>query len=208
MILKGDERSGAMFSDDMQYRYRLWRCWDVKLPRACFCLLNPSRADEIDNDPTIERQQRRVVSWGIRGLLPELGIERFLKERRFPRGLGSIEIVNAFALRSTNPRGLYHVDDPIGPENDPSILNATTSAIGSGGIVICGWGGHAAQVLLGAGVPSRHQFLCAYFQRHNIPLAAFGLNDDDTPQHPLYLSYDRKPRQWNPSTAELGLELV
>lgn len=202
MIKLGDERSGAIFSDDKLYRYRLWRCWNPKLPRACFCLLNPSTANEIDNDPTIERQQRRVSNWRRSDML-FMSQSSELKQKQF----GSIEIVNAFALRSTNPRGLYCVDDPIGPENNASILNATTSAIGSGGMVICGWGGHAAQVFLGAEVPTRHEFLCAFFRRHNVPVCAFRLNDDGTPAHPLYLPYNLKPRAWY-FDATLGAEAV
>ena len=28
--------AGAVFSDDMVYRYRLWRTWDPALPDVCF----------------------------------------------------------------------------------------------------------------------------------------------------------------------------
>jgi hypothetical protein len=50
-----DDRHGAVFSDDREYRYRLWRTWDVDKPTAAFVMLNPSTADETENDPTIRR---------------------------------------------------------------------------------------------------------------------------------------------------------
>jgi len=64
MKVLGDERSGAIFSDDGRFRYRLWRVWDRAKPQALFTMLNPSKAGAIENDPTVERQERRVRMWG------------------------------------------------------------------------------------------------------------------------------------------------
>lgn len=49
-----DKRKGAIFSDDRDYRYRLWRTWDVDLPLVGFIMLNPSTADETEDDQTSE----------------------------------------------------------------------------------------------------------------------------------------------------------
>lgn len=106
--------SGAMFSECRSFRYRLWRYWDRTAPALCFVMLNPSTADETQNDPTIERCQRRAMA----------------------AGYGGLEVVNLFAFRSTDPAKLRLVDDPIGPENDAAILAATQSA----GLVVCAWG--------------------------------------------------------------------
>lgn len=46
------EESGALFSPCRLYRYKLWRKWG-DAPPAVFVMLNPSTADEIDNDPTV-----------------------------------------------------------------------------------------------------------------------------------------------------------
>lgn len=109
-----EEFSGATFSECRKYRYLLWRVWDESKPAAVFLMLNPSTADDVDNDPTVERCQRRVHALGY----------------------GSLKVVNIFAFRSTDPTALYEQPDPIGPGNDEAILLATKSA----GIVICGWG--------------------------------------------------------------------
>lgn len=173
-----DSDTGAVFSDCRRYRYRLWRFWDSSLPRICFVLLNPSTADEIENDPTVERQVRRVKQWG---------------------GFGGVEIVNAYAFRSTNPEILYDVIDPVGSSNDDWIISAASWAHSSGGFVVCGWGKHAAAILDRSGKPPRHRQLLKLFTEHKIPISAFGLNADGTPRHPLYISYDSEPFRWEAS---------
>lgn len=107
--------SGARFSPCEKYRYALWRRWNNR-PYAMFLMLNPSTANEIDNDPTVERCQRRAARMGCGGLW----------------------VANIFAYRSTDPAALYSTPDPVGPENDQAILDAARNA----GIVICGWGTH------------------------------------------------------------------
>lgn len=108
--------SGATFSACGRYRYRLWRYWDRTKPPLCFLMLNPSTADDLANDPTVERCQRRALMMEF----------------------GGVEIVNIFAFRSTDPASLYALDDPVGPENDRAIRDACTGA----GMVICAWGEH------------------------------------------------------------------
>ena len=58
------QQSLAHFSDCEQYRYWLRRDWDASLPAIAFLMLNPSTADEVVNDPTIERCQRRAIAMG------------------------------------------------------------------------------------------------------------------------------------------------
>ncbi len=109
------EQSGAVFSTCRRYRYRLWRAWS-EAPPAVFVMLNPSTADEIDNDPTVERCERRARALGF----------------------GGLRVANIFALRSTDPAALYDHDDPVGPENDAAIVESVVGA----GLVVCAWGGH------------------------------------------------------------------
>ena len=94
--------TGARFSVDRRYRYALWRVWDRSRGVCNFLLLNPSIADEVTNDPTSERCERRARRWGFGGLI----------------------VTNLFALCATDPAGLRRVADPIGPENDAAILEA------------------------------------------------------------------------------------
>ena len=116
---------GAVFSDCGRYRTLLWRRWDPSAPPANFLLLNPSTADEVKNDPTVERCERRARAMGYGGLI----------------------VTNAFALRSTDPKALYAEADPVGPGNPEAIVQAARAAA----LVVCGWGRHCDAVRPGWG---------------------------------------------------------
>lgn len=75
---------GADFSNDRKYRYALWRVWDRSLPLVMFIGLNPSTANEVDNDPTIK------------------SVCRIAKNN----GYGGVYMMNCFAYISTDPNGL------------------------------------------------------------------------------------------------------
>ena len=113
-------KTGAVFSPCKTYRYRRWRTWDASRKPIVFLMLNPSIADENQNDPTVERCQRRAMSMGF----------------------GGLQVVNIFGLVSTDPQGLYTCDDPVGPENNEAILEAVKDA----GMVVCAWGTHGEHV--------------------------------------------------------------
>jgi len=89
------ERS-ATFSECRTYRYALNRVWDKSSPNILFIGLNPSKADETIDDPTILRCIKFAKEWK----------------------LGRLSIVNLFAFRSHDPKDLLTVKDPIGPKND------------------------------------------------------------------------------------------
>lgn len=110
--------TGAVFSGDRRYRYRLWRRWDLSRPLIAFCMLNPSTADERSDDPTIRRCIGFARDWGY----------------------GGVEIVNVFAFRATDPRELRRVRDPVGPRNDSYVLDAAERAAS----VVIAWGAHGA----------------------------------------------------------------
>jgi hypothetical protein len=122
--IKDDAPSEAIYSDCERYRYALTRIWEPSGKRALFIMLNPSTATEVQNDPTVERCERRA---------------RVL-------GFGSFRVTNIFAWRDTDPRNMRAAADPIGPENDATILKGCDWA----DQIICGWGSHGAH--LGRGV--------------------------------------------------------
>lgn len=165
-----EESTGATFSPCRRWRYRLWRVWDDSLPRVLFCLMNPSTADEVKNDPTVEAQRRRVMKWN--------------EVKRWGSPYGGVEVVNAFAWRETDSKRLkgLHASgtDIVGPENDLHIAQAASEAA----IVVCGWGNPAN--LAGRGDQVRRILLEEAAGR----LYALGINTDGTPQHPLYIGYD------------------
>ena len=166
------ERAGAIFSPCRRWRFVLWRTWDKTLPHATALYMNPSTADEVDNDPTVERWQRRAQRWS------EMG---FLK-------VGGIKVTNAFAWRETDsrllPTWIAEGYDIVGPDNDRHILEACKGAA----IVVCGWGepGHK---LLGRGAK-----LLELMRANGIQPHAFKINASGAPQHPLYIGYDVLPR--------------
>ena len=50
--------SGAEFSPCKKYRYSLFRIWDRKLPIVMLIGLNPSTANEVKADPTINKVEK------------------------------------------------------------------------------------------------------------------------------------------------------
>lgn len=133
--------TGADFSPCRKYRYTLWRIWG-KQPVCMFTMLNPSTADEVKNDPTVERCERRARMWGYGGLF----------------------VTNIFALRSTDPKALYDCDDPVGPDNDEAILTCAKKA----GLVVCAWGSHG--LLNGRGEAVR-RLLASHVDLHYLKLS-------------------------------------
>ncbi len=108
--------AGARFGGRRRYRYALWRRWDHSRPTCAFVLLNPSTADERDDDPTIRRCVAFARSWGFGGVI----------------------VVNLFALRASDPRSLRLARDPVGPANDRALVTHARGA----DLVVLGWGAH------------------------------------------------------------------
>jgi len=157
-------RSTATFSFCRTYRYTLKRVWDAEAPVCAFVLLNPSTADETANDPTITRCIGFARRWGF----------------------GTLVCANIFALRSTYPKDLRLVDDPVGPGNDRAIRRIIKSA----DLVVAAWGGHGRYLGRGRRVLGMmpHDAVC------------LGVNRDGSPKHPLYLRSDVEPRPLPMST--------
>jgi hypothetical protein len=136
---KGDAPSTAVYSECERYRYSLTRTWDPAGRRALFVMLNPSTATEVQNDPTVERCERRARALGF----------------------GAFQVTNIFAWRDTDPRAMRAAPDPVGPDNDAAILEGVAWA----DQVIAAWGTHGehlgrgatvAALLRGSGGPVYH----------------------------------------------------
>jgi hypothetical protein len=118
--------TGADFSPCRRYRYRLWRNWDPAAGVVAWIGLNPSTADEVKNDPTVERCQRRTDAMGHGGMV----------------------MLNLFGFRATDPIVMKLEADPIGPGNDAAILEVCQSA----SLVVCCWGNHGSHLERSAAV--------------------------------------------------------
>ena len=158
----------ALYSNDEKYRYALAKIWNPEKVPLCALMLNPSTATELVLDPTVQRIQSRARGFS--------GGEPFY---------GGFLILNAFALRSTDPRALYAHRDPIGRENDRVIDTLAPLA----GVVLCGWGNHGEHLDRGLLVRERLKNL-------GITPYTLGLTKTKQPTHPLYQSYERKMQPW------------
>jgi|TARA_B100000809_G_scaffold244722_1_gene270905 hypothetical protein len=57
----------ALLSKDKKYRYSLKRIWDNDKPKVLFIMLNPSLADNYQDDPTIRRLIKFAKLYGYGG---------------------------------------------------------------------------------------------------------------------------------------------
>jgi len=160
---KGDANSIAIYSDCEQYRYALTRVWKFEASRLVFVMLNPSTATEVQNDPTVERCERRARTLGF----------------------GSLQVTNIFAWRDTDPKKMRTAKEPIGPDNDKTIMEACSW----GDQIIAAWGTHGAH--LNRGVQVKQILLSS-----DKPVFHLGISKGGHPKHPLYIAYSQKPEKW------------
>lgn len=160
----------AIFSPCGRYRYTLSRELPDGTPgrTLLMLMLNPSTADAAQNDPTITRC---------------IGLAR-------REGCGRLLVGNMYALRSTDPKGLWKVQNPVGSENDYHIKSMLLQA----SIVVCAWGNHCK--------PQRFRDLLASFSRFPLlprppAMNCLGINTNGAPKHPLYLRSDAVIVPWD-----------
>lgn len=171
--------ANATFSPCGRYRYTLRR--DLAPLHAgprrlvAWLMLNPSTADATLNDPTIRRCIGFSAAWGFTDLV----------------------VVNAYAWRSTDPKGLWSPEcnaagGPVGAGNNAAIVNACARAE----LVVCGWGRHLR--------PDRREALAKLLAHANLrgKLTALATNDNGSPAHPLRLPSSLKPQPYALLTVE------
>ena len=152
-------RTGAEFDPTGVYRYSLWREWDARAPAVAFVMLNPSTADAARDDPTIRRCASFARSWGY----------------------GSLEVVNLFAYRASEPKRLRQTPDPIGPANDDYLVDAADRVQ----TVVVAWGVHGTIMDRGLEV---FRLLAGRSQLH-----CLGFTQAGQPRHPLYIRRETVP---------------
>lgn len=154
---------GAILSPCRRYRYALWRTWGSNVRPVVFIGLNPSTADETQDDPTIRRCVGFAKTWGHTSLV----------------------MLNLFAWRSTDPKGLLTAEDPIGVDNNHVLYEHGYAS----SLIVAAWG--AAKIAEDRGRVVRGMLLTHGIETHNL-----GLTKDGRPKHPLYLRADTKPERW------------
>lgn len=168
--LASDIVSAGAFSECRRWRWWLERRWDgapIGTPGFGVVIgMNPSTADLEADDPTVAgcvfRARHR---WGLPGLV----------------------MLNAFAYRATDKKRLLEVEDPVGDENDATILHYARGAA----LVVVAWG-QPPKPLMRRGVA-----LAALLRGAGITPMCFGANNDGSPKHPLYQKRDAILVPWN-----------
>lgn len=155
----------AVFSPCRRYRYWLDRTIAQGLltgaylgATVVFVMLNPSTADCHKNDPTVRRCIGFATRWGCARLI----------------------VTNAFALRSTDPRCLREVADPIGERNIDAIKDAVSVARDTGGPVVVAWGGHG-------GLNDHDETVLGWIEAAGGRPLCLGTTRGGFPRHPLYV---------------------
>lgn len=163
IVERGDREAGAIYNATETHRYVLWRRWDERSTMVAFIGLNPSTATELVLDPTVTRCRNYAERWGY----------------------GGMYMLNAYALRSTDPRGLKKVDDPVGALNNEYIRIHTLASSGTALVVAC-WGSNC---------PTKRQE--EVLQQIVAPeIYALAMAQSGKPKHPLYLRGDLRPFVW------------
>ncbi len=159
-----DSTVTVYFSECGKYRYELAEIWDQNKPLVLWILMNPSVACEDYSDPTLRKTGRFSRTWGYGGQL----------------------IGNLYAYRATDKNRLLQVDDPVGPDNDTSIL---------------GMAGQVKTIVLAYGQPpkkfnKRGEEIIKLLKNHPGLCYLKLAKDGETPCHPLYLPGNLMPKPY------------
>lgn len=161
MIAHEEMEGAAVLSDCGTYRYTLERHWDRSKGHALFVLLNPSKADAKEWDPTLRKGVGFSDRWGY----------------------GGVVFVNLFAFRATDPmelkKAFYAGRNVVGPENDSHILAQATRLAR---VVVCAWGTRGNFL---------NRDLEVFRLLKGTELWCLGRTQDGHPNHPLYQPYER-----------------
>ncbi len=156
--------SHATFSPCNCYRYTLLRDFGMQGPQLTAVMLNPSTADATKDDPTIRRLIGFAKSWRM----------------------GSLLVLNLFAIRATDPRNMLSADDPVGPLNDQAIQHALQVAKDEDRAVLAAWGAHGGH--------RQRDFHVLHKLVEGVRWECLGTPHQRHPKHPLYVPSACSPR--------------
>lgn len=157
----------AIISDCGRYRYRLERHGLSGAGVVAFIMVNPSKADANNDDPTIRR---------VCGFTERLNGGRAI-------------VGNKFAHRSTDVRELAGRGDMVGPDNDAHLVAIMQEAP----LVIVAWGPLAK---LPKHLRQRWRTIVRLADQVGRRLHCLGVAQDGHPRHPLMLTYDTPLIEW------------
>jgi hypothetical protein len=163
--------NGALLDETRTYRYLLWRDCGEGVGTVAFVMLNPSTADESENDNTIRKCMTFARKWGYKRLV----------------------VVNLFGFRTKDPDELEKIRDrekAVGLDND-AFLDAVCGGYGpwAADLVIAAWGGHGKHL-------DRDHVVLERLRKAKHPPHYLKLSTGKrkSPYHPLYLPGNLKPQ--------------
>lgn len=145
-----------------QYRYSLTRIWDHNKDMCTIIMLNPSIADAVEDDRTINN----IVNLAVHN------------------NFGGVEVVNLFAYRATDRNELdTNSNIAIGDENDNYIIEAAKRSKK----IVLGWGNSAVE-LKNIKEHKRDKVVAELLNSKGYELFCAKLTKKGCPKHPLYIS--------------------
>lgn len=99
-------------------------------------------------------------------------------------GFSSFIMTNLFAYRATLPRDMLRQVEPIGTANDMLLIKSAADAQ----LIVACWGTHGSHLGRDATVKRIIE----------APLFCLGINNDQSPKHPLYVPGSQQPIQYSP----------
>lgn len=156
------------FSSDRRHRYSLVHRWNPLFGERLILWigLNPSTADEAQLDPTLTR---------IRTFSQREGFDGFW-------------MANLFGLRTPYPKEMMADPDPVGAENDASLLAAADRCEK----IVAAWGASGVY-------QERADAVVRLFAGRK--LWCLGTTQEGHPRHPLYVAGSQKLVRWMPRAA-------
>lgn len=151
----------ASLSRDGRYRYTLSRALAMGDQTVVFIGVNPSTADEWNDDATIRKMVGFAKRWG------------------FDR----VTVGNVFAYRATDVRELATAEDPVGPDNRRHMRALLASAQ----LIVPCWGSLNKVPPRLCGHFGQMRDLIADV---DVPVQCLGRTKDGDPCHPLMLGYN------------------
>lgn len=169
-------KSDALISNCGKHRYWLSRIWDETKPVISFIGLNPSRADQTFNDPTIIRCIN--FAQNFRYTYDEVLQPKFAKTDYHK--YGGMYFLNLYSFRTPYPDDLIKaiaVGDAYTEDTDFNLA----WKIKESKTVVCAWGSWKF-------IADRSEWvLREHIQRQDVEPMCFGTNSNGAPKHPLYL---------------------
>lgn len=128
-----------------------------------FIGLNPSTADETENDATIRKCIGFAKRWGY----------------------GGIYMLNLYAFRETSPAVMARAADPVGPGNNEALSYHRSNV----GLIVAAWG-DAVPARLRPVIRFKSRIKEVMGCLGGSPVKCMGMTQGGEPRHPSRLAYD------------------